>query len=169
MAHQPVIVAAAPIHIFQWNNKTTENDFDEWTQLFWLLWWRWHGNNSCSIDDEWELKAAEQLFCSHVNDRLNLYYPSIFFSRESAAKTQKEKERGGRFKTGLCHMRLTQALAHGHAVLLWVEIVAVAGTAPVYEAHTLPLAHVEVPAGHGGTAGAGLSLQGAHRCQGTAR
>lgn len=72
----------------------------------------------------------------------------------------------GVFLTGLRQVRLTQALAHGHAVLLWVEIVAVAGTAPVYEAHTLPLTHVEVPAGHGGTAGASFSLQGAHRCQG---
>lgn len=88
------------------------------------------------------------------------------FSAESLQQTHKRRERKA-CQSGLCHMRLTQALAHGHAVLLWVEIVAVAGTAPVYEAHTLPLAHVEMPAGHGGTAGAGLSLQGAHGCQGT--
>ena len=63
---------------------------------------------------------------------------------------------------------LTQALAHSHAVLLGVEIVAVASAASVDEAHALPLAHVEGPAGHGCTAGASLSLQGAHSCQRTA-
>lgn len=83
--------------------------------------------------------------------------------------TNREKERDGcSGQSVLCRVRLTQALAHGHAVLLWVEIVAVASTAPVYEANALPLTHVEVPAGHGGTAGASFSLQGAHRCQGTA-
>lgn len=90
------------------------------------------------------------------------------FSAESLQERHKHREREGCCQSGLCRVRLTQALAHGHAVLLWVEIVAVAGTATVYEAHTLPLAHVEVPAGHGGTAGASLSLQGANRCQGTA-
>lgn len=64
------------------------------------------------------------------------------------------------------HATLTQALAHSHAVLLRVEIVAVAGTAPVDEAHALLLVHVEVPAGHGGAAGARLRLQGAHLCEG---
>lgn len=64
------------------------------------------------------------------------------------------------------HVTLTQALAHGHAVLLRIEIVAVAGAASVNEAHALPLANVEVPARHGGAAGAGLGLQGAHRCRG---
>lgn len=66
------------------------------------------------------------------------------------------------------HATLTQALAHGHAVLLRVEVVAVAGAAPVDEAHALLLVHVEVPAGHGGAAGARLRLQGAHHCEGTA-
>lgn len=71
--------------------------------------------------------------------------------------------------SGLDHVTLTQALAHGHAVLLRVEIVAVAGTAPVDEAHAFLLVHVEVPAGHGGATGARLRLQGAHLCEGTAR
>lgn len=57
---------------------------------------------------------------------------------------------------------LTQALADGHAVLLWVKVVAVAGAAAVDEAHALPLAHIKVPAGHGRAAGTRLSLQGAH-------
>lgn len=58
---------------------------------------------------------------------------------------------------------LTQALADGHAVVLRVEVVAVAGAAAVDEAHALPLAHVEVPAGHGRAAGTRFRLQGAHR------
>lgn len=65
-------------------------------------------------------------------------------------------------------MTLTQALAHSHAVLLRVEIVAVAGTAPVDEAHAFLLVDVEVPAGHGGATGARLRIQGAHLCEGTA-
>lgn len=60
---------------------------------------------------------------------------------------------------------LTQALADGHAVLLRVKVVAVASAAAVDEAHALPLAHVEVPAGHGRAAGTRCSLQGAHRCK----
>lgn len=108
------------------------------------------------------------MFCFKVSDRL--HYPRVY-STESLQPRHKQREREregemGLFLTGLRQVRLTQALAHSHAVLLWVEIVAVAGTAPVYEAHTLPLTHVEVPAGHGGTAGASFSLQGAHRCQG---
>lgn len=71
--------------------------------------------------------------------------------------------------SNVCHATLTQALAHGHAVLLRVEIVAVAGAAPVDEAHAFLLVHVEVPTGHGGAAGARLGLQGAHLCEGTAR
>lgn len=68
----------------------------------------------------------------------------------------------------LCHVTLTQALAHGHAVLLRVKIIAVAGAAPVDEAHAFLLVHIEVPTGHGGAAGARLRLQGAHLCGGTA-
>lgn len=63
-------------------------------------------------------------------------------------------------------MTLTQALAHGHAVLLRVEVVAVASAAPVDEVHAFLLVHVEVPAGHGGATGARLRLQGAHLCEG---
>lgn len=144
----------------QRDNKRKANDVD-WTQL---LWWKWRKEN-CSVlmSDSWRTPNR----CLQVSDRLNLYVLSLsVFSRESAGKTQTKREGDVVKPTSVAW--LTQALAHGHAVLLWVEIVAVAGAAPVYEAHALPLAHVEVPAGHGGTAGAGLSLQGAHRCQGTA-
>lgn len=91
------------------------------------------------------------LFGSHVSDRL--LHPN----------TERWVSGGPR------HVTLTQALAHGHAVLLRVEIVAVAGTAPVDEAQAFLLVHVEVPAGHGGATGARLGLQGAHLCEGTAR
>lgn len=63
-------------------------------------------------------------------------------------------------------MRLTQAPADGHAVLRRVKVVAVAGAASVHEAHALPEGHVEVPARHGGAAGARLRLQAAHSCRG---
>lgn len=65
-------------------------------------------------------------------------------------------------------VELTQAPAYVHAVLLRVEIVAVAAAASVDEAHALPLACVEDPARHGGAAGASLSLQRANGCRGTA-
>lgn len=82
--------------------------------------------------------------------------------------TERQKTKKELLRPGLCQVGLTQALADGHAVLLGVEVVAVARAASVDEAHALPLAHVEVPAGHGGAAGTGFSLQGAHRCRGTA-
>ena len=86
----------------------------------------------------------------------------------SEAETERDREGGMSHPAGLRRVRLTQALAHGHAVLLGVEIVAVAGAAPVHETNALLLAQVEVPAEHGGAAGARLCLQRTHRCRGTA-
>lgn len=149
--------------VFQWNSKTKRDAGVEWAQLLCDCW----GGGDMAT-------TAVVLRCVRAEDcttcvLLTCQITPMLSYKESAAKTQTEREGGwGCCQTGLRHMWLTQALAHSHAVLLWVEIVAVAGTAPVYEAHALPLAHVEVPAGHGGTAGAGLGLQGAHRCQRTA-
>lgn len=64
-------------------------------------------------------------------------------------------------------MRLTQP-ADLHAVLLRVEIVPVAGTAPVHKSHASLPTEVEVPAWHGGAAWPRLGGEGAHGCQGTA-
>lgn len=78
------------------------------------------------------------------------------------ALTQGETERGTGAGAIGALLRLTQSLAHGHAVLLRVEVVAVAGAASIDEAHALPLVHIKVPARHGGPAGARLRLQGTH-------
>lgn len=89
---------------------------------------------------------------------------------DSTSKKKTTKKKPNKFNSQVqvfaVWLALTQALAHGHAVLLRVEVVAVPGAAAVDEAQAFLLVHVEVPAGHGGATGARLRLQGAHLCEG---